>query len=81
MIEVLDQDGNRVTDQEVEIKLELIGDEDGELEGDDTERTRAGVATFDKIEVDEEGDYRLRATSDGLPAIESNAFEIRERDD
>ncbi len=81
MIEVLDQDGNRVTDQEVEIKLELIGDEDGELEGDDTERTRAGVATFDKIEVDQEGDYRLLATSDGLPAIESNAFEIRERDD
>jgi hypothetical protein len=81
MIEVLDHDGNRVTDQEVEIKLELIGDEDGELEGDDTEKTRAGVATFDKIEVDQEGDYRLRATSEGLPAVESNVFEIRERDD
>jgi hypothetical protein len=81
MIELLDQNGSRVTDQEIEIKLELIGDDDGRLKGDERERTRSGVATFDDLEVDKEGDYRLRATADGLPAVESNAFEIRERDD
>jgi Bacterial Ig-like domain (group 1) len=81
LIEVLDQNGSRVTDQQIEIKLELIGDNDGRLKGDERERTRSGVATFDDLEVDKEGDYRLRATADGLPAVESNAFEIRERDD
>jgi hypothetical protein len=81
LIEVLDQSGARVTDQEIEIKLELIGDEDGKLKGHKAEKTRSGVAAFDDIEVDEEGSYRLRATADGLPAVESVAFEIRERDD
>jgi hypothetical protein len=81
VVEVLDQSGARVTDQEIEIKLELIGDDDGRLKGDERERTRSGVATFDDVEVDEEGDYRLRATAKGLPAVESNEFEIRERDD
>ncbi len=81
LIEVLDQNGSRVTDREIEIKLELIGDDDGRLRGHERERTRSGVATFDDLEVDKKGDYRLRATTDGLPAVESNGFEIRERDD
>jgi hypothetical protein len=81
LIEVLDQNGSRVTDKEIEIKLDLIGDDDGRLRGHERERTRSGVATFDDLEVDKEGEYRLRATADGLPAVESNGFEIRERDD
>jgi hypothetical protein len=81
LIEVLDQSGGRVTDQEIEIKLELIGNDEGRLRGDETERSRSGVATFDDVEVDKEGDYRLRATADDLPAVESIEFEIRERDD
>jgi hypothetical protein len=77
-VEVLDQNGTRVTEAEIEINLDLIGDED-ELDGDDQERTRDGVATFDKLEVDQEGEYRLRATADGLPAVESNTFEVHDR--
>ena len=80
LIEVLDQSGNRVTQPEIEIKLDLIGGEHGKLKGHKTEKTRSGVAAFDDVQVDKEGSYRLRATADGLPAIESVTFEIRERD-
>jgi adhesin/invasin len=79
-VEVLDQNGNRVTDANLEIKLELSGDEDGELKGKDKQRTSSGVATFDDIKVDKEGEYRLHATADGFPAVESNSFDVRERD-
>jgi hypothetical protein len=77
-VEVLDQNGTRVTDVEIEIKLDLVGDED-KLDGDDSKRTHDGVATFDKLEIDQEGEYRLRATADGLPAVESNTFEVHDR--
>ena len=77
-VEVLDQNGTRVTDVEIEIKLDLVGDED-KLDGDDIKRTHDGVATFDKLEIDQEGEYRLRATADGLPAVESNTFEVHDR--
>jgi protocatechuate 3,4-dioxygenase beta subunit len=79
-VEVLDQNGNRVTDADVEIKLELSGDEDGELKGKDKLRTSSGVATFDDIKVDKEGEYRLHAAADGFPTVESNSFDVRERD-
>jgi hypothetical protein len=79
-VEVLDQNGDRVTGEEFKIKLELTGNDDGKLKGHKDEETRAGVATFAKLEVDETGDYRLRATTDGLPAVESNVFQIYEED-
>jgi adhesin/invasin len=79
-VEVLDQNGNRVTQGEIEINLDLIGNDD-ELDGEDRERTRSGIAVFDKLEVDQEGEYRLRATADGLPPVESNTFQVQERDD
>jgi hypothetical protein len=66
-----------VTDQEVEIKLELRGD-DGKLKGDSDHRTQSGVATFDDLKVDRQGDYRLRASADGLPSVDSDQFRVRE---
>ena len=73
---VLDQSGNPVTDRELAIKLELLDDDDKvRLEG--TAPTRSGVATF-TIRIDREGDYRLRASTDGLPSIISNEFKIEE---
>ncbi|HEY3013066.1 MAG TPA: Ig-like domain-containing protein [Gemmatimonadales bacterium] len=78
-VEVLDQNGNRVTDRELEIKLELIGDP-GHLKGHDKERTRSGVAVFDDLSVDKAGNYRLRASTGGLPSVESNGFEIHGKD-
>jgi hypothetical protein len=80
---VLDQAGNRVTDGEFEVKLELRpnGDGDdrrGKLKGRRTERTQAGVARFSDLEVDREGEYRLRASAQGLPSVESAGFEVED---
>jgi hypothetical protein len=74
----LDQDGGPVTHRDIEVKLDLIGEDDDELEGDTTERTRSGVARFSDLEIDKEGDYRLRASADGLPSVESNSFEVED---
>ena len=74
---VLDQDGERVTEGEFEIMLELTGD-DGELKGKRRERTRFGLAIFNDLKVDEEGDYRLRASTNGLPPVESTEFQIHD---
>jgi len=75
-IVVLDQDGERVTEGQFEIMLELTGDGDGQLKGDRSERTRFGVAVFNDLKVDEVGDYRLHASTDGLPSVDSDQFEI-----
>lgn len=80
-VEVLDQNGTRVTGAEFKIKLELTGNDDGKLKGHKDEETRSGVATFDELEVDETGVYRIRATADGLSAAESNVFQVYEEDD
>jgi hypothetical protein len=80
-VEVLDQTGTRVTGAEFKIKLELTGNEEGKLKGHKDQETRSGVATFDELEVDENGVYRLRATANGLSAAESNVFQIYEEDD
>ncbi len=73
---VLDQAGNRVTQGQVKIKLELTGSDNGKLKGRHEEDTDAGIATFDDLKVDREGEYRLRATADGLPSVESDSFEV-----
>ncbi|HEX6408483.1 MAG TPA: Ig-like domain-containing protein [Gemmatimonadales bacterium] len=79
-VAVLDRNGQVVTQGEFEIKLELPGDNDGRLHGHERKKTRSGIATFDDLNVDKEGQYRLRASSDGLPSIDSDVFEIHERD-
>ena len=80
-IAVLDQSGDRVTDPELEIKLELIDDKD-RVRADGTRTTESGVARF-SIRISGRGDYRLRASTSGLPSILSREFEIfkRDRDD
>lgn len=78
-VTVLDQRGDRVTAGDFQVKLELQGDH-GKLKGHSTQRTRSGVARFDDLSVDEEGEYRLRASSDQLTGTDSRSFEILERD-
>jgi Big-like domain-containing protein len=75
---VLDRDGNRVTSREIEVKLDLIGERDGKLKGDRHERTESGVARFSDLEIERDGDYRLRASADGLPSVDSDEFEIHD---
>ena len=79
-VAVLDQNGGLVTQGQFEINLELLGDSDGRLKGHEHGKTRSGVATFDGIKIDHEGEYRLRATAAGVPSVESNAFQIHERE-
>jgi hypothetical protein len=79
-VTVLDQSGTPVTSGQYEIKLELQGDH-GKLNGHSTQRTQSGVARFDDLKVDEEGEYRLRASSDGFPAIDSRRFNVLPDDD
>ena len=73
---VLDQDGDLVTSQRIEVKLDLIGERDGRLRGDTRERTESGVATFSDLNVEREGNYRLRASADGVPSVDSDEFEV-----
>ena len=76
---VLDQAGNRVTDREFEVKLELVREgRRGSLEGDREQRTQGGVARFSDLEVDREGEYRLRASADGLSPADSDRFEVED---
>jgi hypothetical protein len=75
---VLDEAGNRVTGGEFSIKLDLTGGRRGKLKGDREERTVSGVATFNDLEVDREGHYRLRASTDGLPSVDSDQFEVED---
>ncbi|HEY8196008.1 MAG TPA: Ig-like domain-containing protein [Gemmatimonadales bacterium] len=75
---VLDQSGNRVTDREFEVKLELVREgRRGKLKGARDQRTQGGVARFSDLEVDRQGEYRLRASADGLSSAESDRFEVR----
>jgi hypothetical protein len=75
---VLDRDGNRVTSQDIEVKLDLIGERDGRLKGDTRERTESGMATFSDLKVERNGDYRLRASADGVPSVDSDEFEVHD---
>ena len=75
-VAVLDQNGNLVTDREFPIKLELIDDRD-RVRADGTVNTRSGIATF-TIEISRDGDYRLRASTDGLPSVISDRFEVED---
>jgi hypothetical protein len=76
---VLDAQGNRFTDREFEVKLELTGDHDGRLGGNKTGRTRSGVATFSDLSVGRRGTYRLHATAEGLQAADSHRFDVHSR--
>jgi hypothetical protein len=75
-VAVLDQAGNLVTDREFPIKLELLDDR-GRVRAEGTARTRSGVATF-TIRLSRDGEYRLRASTDGLPSVESDRFEVED---
>jgi hypothetical protein len=75
-VAVLDQDGDRVTSQQIEVKLDLIGERDGRLRGDTSERTESGVDRFSDLTVEREGNYRLRASADGVPSVDSDLFEV-----
>ena len=76
---VLDASGDRFTDQVIEIKLELSGDNNGKLQGDPTKRTQSGVATFSDLRVTRSGDYELRASAPGLPTVTSKSFRVEDQ--
>jgi hypothetical protein len=75
-IAVLDESGDRVTNRVFAIKLELL-DHKNHVKADGTRNTEAGVATF-TVRISKKGDYRLRASTDGLPSILSDEFEVED---
>jgi hypothetical protein len=76
-VEVLDRDGNRVTSRQIEVKLDLTGERNGRLKGNTRRLTESGVARFSDLKVEREGNYRLRASADGLPSVDSDGFEVQ----
>ena len=74
---VFDQSGDLVTDRTFQIKLELI-DEENKVKAEGTLTTESGIATFSSIRISSKGDYRLRASTNGLPPILSDEFEIED---
>jgi hypothetical protein len=75
----LNASGSRVATAqgEVEVGLGRSPDDDARLRGDRTDRFEQGVATFDDLKIDKEGDgYTLVASVSGLPDVESVPFRI-----
>jgi adhesin/invasin len=61
----------------VTVALGQRTDEQAQLQGTVTRTAVNGVATFDDLAIDREGEYTLRASSAGLSAAESDAFRVR----
>jgi hypothetical protein len=77
-VEVLDQFGNRVTDREFTIRLDLIEISSGKSKGFDERRTEGGVAIYPDLHMNVAGEFRLLATTDGLPSVASDSFVVHE---
>ncbi|HEY9507991.1 MAG TPA: invasin domain 3-containing protein [Gemmatimonadales bacterium] len=84
-VAVVDDDGDVVPLDGVEIRLELIREKDhgsNELEGTTAQLTDDGVAVFSDLRVDRgDRDYRLHATAPGRPelgSVDSETFDIED---
>jgi hypothetical protein len=77
-VEILDQFGSRITDREFTIRLDLIEIQTGRSKGFDERRTRSGVAVFDELQINGAGEFRLVATTDGVPSVNSEPFVVNE---
>lgn len=80
-VDVQDAFGN-VTDQAIPVTVALEGGTQGAaLEGNTTAQTVSGVATFNELSVDKDGDaYVLAFSSGALPAVKSSPFNVRPGD-
>jgi hypothetical protein len=78
-VAVQDRFENLVTNSSAAITVAISqGNDDTTLQGTLTRPSMNGVATFDDLAIDQEGEYTLRATSPGLDAGESRAFRVRD---
>ncbi|HEX7336239.1 MAG TPA: Ig-like domain-containing protein [Gemmatimonadales bacterium] len=78
VVEVLDASGNRVIDREITIRLDLIEIRTGRSKGHETAETQSGVATYPDLQINVVGEFLLRATAPGLPAVDSEPFVTHE---
>jgi hypothetical protein len=78
-VAVVDPFGSVVPLSDVKIRMELVPMAN-QLEGDREEDTQAGVAIFDDLRIDRDGeDYVLRASAPDLPelgSVVSEPFDI-----
>jgi hypothetical protein len=81
-VAVVDRDGNTVAVSDVRIRIALVASAN-QLKGDREEDTQAGVAVFDDLKIDRDGEgYVLVASAPELPelgSVESVPFEITDR--
>jgi adhesin/invasin len=78
-VAVQDQFQNQVTASSATITVAISqgNDDNTTLQGTLTRASTNGVATFDDLAIDQDGEYTLRATSPGLEAGESRSFRVR----
>jgi hypothetical protein len=76
-VEVIDADGNRVTDQPATIQMALgTGSGAGPLSGTTSVSTTLGVAQFSTLKIGSPGSYTLTASSTGLTSATSLPFQV-----
>jgi hypothetical protein len=76
-VEVVDANGNRVTNQPATIQIALgAGSGPGPLTGTTQVTTTLGVAEFSTLKIGSQGSYTLSATSTGLTSATSLPFQI-----
>jgi hypothetical protein len=80
---VQDRFANLVTGSPADITVALSQSDDDDddettLQGTLTRGSVNGVATFDDLVINQEGEYTLRATSPGLEPAESREFRVRD---
>jgi hypothetical protein len=75
--EVIDADGNRVTDQPATIQVALgTGSGPGPLSGTTSVSTTLGLAQFSTLKIGSAGSYTLTASSPGLTSATSLPFQV-----
>lgn len=78
VVELLDESGDRVTDRQITVRLDLIEIRTGRSKGHETAPTISGLATYPDLRINVVGEFLLRATAPGLPAEDSDHFVTRE---
>lgn len=75
-VEVVDTNGNLVSDASDSISLQLTQPDGATLMGTTTTAAASGTASFGDLAVDLAGDYTLTASASGLSAAVSQSFSI-----
>ena len=78
-VTIVDKDGARVRSAEPTVRMDVQRKPGGGvLQGTTSVKAKEGIAVFTDLRVNLEGEYTLRATSEGLTAAESRRFDAED---